>query len=253
MKTCKYCKEIKEDQDFKSKRGIVCKTCESTRKKKWYEENKIRLMQECKENYINNREVILSKSKKYREENREILCLRNKKYYENNKEIITKKNTEYVNNNLKKTKEYKQQWAKENEERLKIKRKKYYKDNKDELNKKLRERIKNDILFSLTSKIRKNILKVFRERGFEKNNKTAEILGCSFAFFKEYIESKFEPWMTWENRGLYNGALNFGWDIDHIIPLITAKTKEDIIKLNHYTNLQPLCSKINRVIKKGRV
>ena len=44
----------------------------------------------------------------------------------------------------------------------------------------------------------------------------------------------------WENYGLYNGELNYGWDIDHIIPISTAKTEEEIIKLNHYTNLQPL-------------
>ena len=46
------------------------------------------------------------------------------------------------------------------------------------------------------------------------------------------------------------GELNHGWDIDHIIPVSTAKTEEDIIKLNHYTNLQPLCSYINRYVKK---
>jgi hypothetical protein len=57
--------------------------------------------------------------------------------------------------------------------------------------------------------------------------------------------------MTWENRGLYNGELNYGWDIDHIIPLDTAETIQDIIRLNHYTNLQPLCSKVNRDIKKN--
>lgn len=61
-------------------------------------------------------------------------------------------------------------------------------------------------------------------------------------------DSKFEPWMTWGNRGLYNGELNYGWDIDHIIP--SAETEEGVIKLNHYTNLQPLCSKVNRDIKK---
>jgi hypothetical protein len=75
-------------------------------------------------------------------------------------------------------------------------------------------------------------------------------LGCSLPEFKNYIESKFEPWMTWENRGKYNGKFNYGWDIDHIIPSITAINESDIIKLNHYANLQPLCSKINREIKR---
>lgn len=55
--------------------------------------------------------------------------------------------------------------------------------------------------------------------------------------------------MTWENKGLYSGELNYGWDIDHIIPLSTAKTEEDVIKLNHYTNLKPLYSKINTDFK----
>ena len=59
--------------------------------------------------------------------------------------------------------------------------------------------------------------------------------------------------MTWENKSKYNGEFNYGWDIDHIIPLSTAKTEEDIIKLNHYTNLQPLCSKINRHIKSDKI
>jgi hypothetical protein len=58
--------------------------------------------------------------------------------------------------------------------------------------------------------------------------------------------------------GLYNGELNYGelnygWDIDHKIPLSSGKTEEKIIELNHYTNLQPLCSKINRDIKKDNI
>lgn len=59
-----------------------------------------------------------------------------------------------------------------------------------------------------------------------------------------------KEWMTWDNHGNYDGTFYFGWDYDHIIPLSTAKTKKDIIKLNHYTNYQPLCSHINRDIKK---
>jgi hypothetical protein len=60
--------------------------------------------------------------------------------------------------------------------------------------------------------------------------------------------------MNWNNRGNWNGQpkeINVAWDIDHIIPLSTAKTEEEILKLNHYTNLQPLCSYTNRYIKSG--
>ena len=89
--------------------------------------------------------------------------------------------------------------------------------------------------------------------GYTKKSRTCEILCCSFEEFQIYFESKFESWMTWENRGKYNGELNFGWDIDHIIPISSATTEEEILKLNHYTNLQPLCSRINRDIKKNKL
>ena len=59
--------------------------------------------------------------------------------------------------------------------------------------------------------------------------------------------------MNWDNRGLYNGEFNCGWDIDHIIPISLATTEEELIKLCHYTNLQPLCSKVNRDIKKNNL
>ena len=41
--------------------------------------------------------------------------------------------------------------------------------------------------------------------------------------------------------------------MDHIIPISIAETEEDIIRLNHYTNLQPLCSKVNRDIKRDLI
>lgn len=78
-------------------------------------------------------------------------------------------------------------------------------------------------------------------------------LGCSFEELKTYLESKFEDWMTWENYGKYNGELNYGWDLDHIIPLSKAKTEDDIYNLSHYSNLQPLCSRTNRDIKKDKI
>lgn len=56
-----------------------------------------------------------------------------------------------------------------------------------------------------------------------------------------------------ENHGEYNGELNYGWDLYHIIPLASAKTEEEIYELFHYTNYQPLCSKINRDIKMDRL
>ena len=144
----------------------------------------------------------------------------------------------------------------ENKDTIRVSRKKWELKNKEKRKKsrrdQLREKRKKNILFAIRSSISRSIRSSIIRNGFSKNNKTEFILGCSFEEFKIYLESKFEEWMTWDNRGLYNGEFNYGWDIDHIIPVSSAKTEEEIYKLNHYTNLQPLCSKINRDIKSDK-
>ena len=124
---------------------------------------------------------------------------------------------------------------------------------KEVRNSRQRERYMEHPLYKISCSIRKAINKAIKRNNFEKKNKTVEILGCSFNEFKNFIENKFEIWMTWENYGKYNGELNYGWDIDHIIPLDSAKSEEDLLRLNHYSNLQPLCSKINRDIKINKI
>jgi hypothetical protein len=46
---------------------------------------------------------------------------------------------------------------------------------------------------------------------------------------------------------------NYSWSIDHKIPMCTAKNESEVIILNHYTNLQPLCSRINMCMKRDRL
>jgi hypothetical protein len=75
---------------------------------------------------------------------------------------------------------------------------------------------------------------------------TKDMIGCSPQELREHIESKFIDGMSWENYG------TFGWHLDHITPLASAKDKEEIIKLNHYTNLQPLWA-IDNLKKGGRM
>ena len=109
------------------------------------------------------------------------------------------------------------------------------------------------MLYKLKKNIRSLIRQKFINNGYTKKSKTNDILGCSYESFKTYIESKWEPWMNWDNYGLYNGTEKFGWDIDHKTPLSIAETVEDVARLNHYTNLQPLCSYMNRVIKRDNL
>ena len=124
----------------------------------------------------------------------------------------------------------------------------YSKNNRTTINIQVKSRRKNDPIFKLSRDIRTSINQRLKGK-YKKSKKTEEILGCTFEEFKQHIESLWEPWMNWNNHGLYNGELNYGWDIDHIIPASSAQSEDEIYKLNHYTNLQPLCSYINRRVK----
>lgn len=237
MKECRICGTLKKFEDF------------SIRK-----ESKDGYRSECKE-CKNNLQKIRHNNKK-----NDIEYIKNRRniqnnYYQRNKEEIYQRNKEYNKNWILENKEKKRSYDKKsyesNREYRLEKSKEYNKNNKEKINQYQKDRLKSDPIAYLSHKMRNNIYKSLNRNNL--SMKTQEILGCSFHFFKLYLESKFESWMTWDNKGLYNGEFNYGWDIDHIIPLSSAKTEEDVIKLNHYTNLQPLCSKVNRDIKKEKL
>lgn len=177
--------------------------------------------------------------------------LYDKEYYIKNKERIKLR----YENNKDKFKEYQKIYSSENKEKVKESNRIWYSKNKEKVKEKVREyqkkRKNNDPIFRLKSNIRTILSNVIKKKGFSKKSKIIDIIGCSFDDLIIHIESKFEPWMAWDNYGKYNGEFNYGWDIDHIVPIFMAKTEEDILKLNHYTNLQPLCSRINREIKRN--
>jgi len=100
----------------------------------------------------------------------------------------------------------------------------------------------NNELFAIKVRLRNLIRNSFRKSGYSKfDMNTESIVGIDYNGFKEYMESKFSEGMSWENRG--------EWHIDHIIPLSSASSQEELIKLSHYTNLQPLWAEDN--IRKG--
>lgn len=145
-------------------------------------------------------------------------------------------------------------------EAKKLANKRYRENNKETLKITKRvykqKRIETDPLFKLRTRISGNIISAFRRTKHVKSSKTEDILGCSFYEFKNHIESLWEPWMNWDNYGNPKDGvyeLNKTWDIDHIIPNNLGSTEEEILKLNHYKNLKPLCSYYNRFIKKGDI
>lgn len=164
-----------------------------------------------KKRYQKTRIARLAKVKEYDLKTKETDKEYHKEYYLNNKAIVNAKNNQYKKN-----------------------------------------KYQNDPLYRLKHNLRTNIRKALTKQGYTKRSNTYQILGCTYEEFKIYIENQFENWMDWDNYGLYKkGKYNFGWDIDHIKPISLSNTEAELIKLNHYTNLRPLCSKVNRDDKKA--
>jgi hypothetical protein len=241
MKCCKKCNEFKSYDEFgknKSKKDgidIYCKKC-----------NALKTLNSKKD-----KEEIRIYNKEYRVKNSSKLKDYHLNYYLNNSDIIKDRTKSY--SKTEKSKKYKKKYRLENKEKISEYNVTYRDIKKDDLREYFRIYRKNkrstDIIYRLKDQIRHRISESLKSFGSKKNNKTVDIVGCSIEDLKLYLESKFESCMTWENYGKYNGEFNYGWDIDHIIPLSSAKTEEELIRLNHYTNLQPLCSYVNRYIK----
>ena len=91
----------------------------------------------------------------------------------------------------------------------------------------------HDFFYRFKNKLRTNIYLCFSKKGFDKKDITyIQILGCDWESVRIHFESNFKEDMSWENYGK--------WEIDHIIPNDSAITKEDVIRLSHISNLQPL-------------
>ena len=175
-----------------------------------------------------------------------------KEYRENNRETLNNKAKVYRNDNVDEEKLRHKIYYDNNKEKIKIYRE-GYKTRRTELH---REKMLNDSMYKLKHNIRSLISYTFRNEGYSKTSKTQDILGCSFEEFKTHIESQWEDWMTWDNYGnpkdgIYE--LNKTWDLDHMVCISSAITEQEVIDLNHYTNLQPLCSYTNRFIKQGLI
>lgn len=232
-KICSKCGLEKPSSEFRDKRN-QCKPCELEINRQYKAKNKNKLKEYSIKYYNEN----LGKIKKRLKENKQV----RDNYEKNNKEKI---NT------------YKQNWKTKNPDKYKETYKKYYKNNKVKIqqgkNIWRKQKLKTDICFKLKEKLRQIISESLRKQNYTKKSRTYEILGCTYEQFKLHLESQFESWMNWDNYGKYNGELNHGWDIDHIKPLASSTCENDIIRLNHYTNLRPLCSYVNRYIKKHHV
>lgn len=182
--------------------------------------------------------------------------------FEKKQKIRLAQRKRYNEKNKARLKAYYREHYKRNKEKHNIKCKKYYKENFDTISKKKklyfsknrekfsawdRAKRKIDIVYKFKGNARTRIGQAIRLFGFKKGSKTEQIIGCSWETFKLHIENQFLPGMSWENWG--RGASC--WHIDHIIPLCSAKTQEDLSKLCRYSNTQPLWEEDN--LRKGKL
>jgi hypothetical protein len=238
MKICKKCNVEKLLCDFgnnknnKDGKSIYCKECEKKRKDIFREKNRERLNEDARNWRRDNPERYKKTINKYLSKNPHMTSKeRSKKYRENpefnKKQSILRK--EYYLRNIEIERE---------------RRKEYYYNNKEKERINNNEWKKNKLKTDSLERMKKNLRNRIREflTGENKSKRTFDIIGLDKENFKLYIESKFTEGMSWENYG--------EWHLDHIKPLYLSENEEDLISLNHYTNLQPLWAKDN--IRKNR-
>ena len=96
------------------------------------------------------------------------------------------------------------------------------------------ERLATDPLFKMAHNLRGRLRPALKVKKWHKDCQFKDYIGCTLEELKAHLEKQFTVGMDWDSYG------EKGWHIDHIIPLASATTVEEMIKLCHYTNLQPL-------------
>ena len=230
-KICRICKkELPIDYFRKSGKYYrgECKECTKALYRNWYlknyEKRKEHISKEHKKHYLRNKERLLKYQKQYRESHKYKIKEYKKNYYQENKEKVDLKNKD----NYYKYKEYYSS---------------YYKNNKDRIATYRKKMLKNPV-FKFKKQIRNMLYDSFKRQHKIKKEKSEIILGCSLDFFISYLLKTYKKTygIDYDNKEKVH--------IDHIIPLSSAKTEEDVINLCHYTNLQLLKARDN--LRKGK-
>lgn len=225
-KICSICKVEKDIMEFRKSGKYYrseCKECSKVLFKEWYERTKVDRKEYAsrvhKEYYKKNKEKILTYQKKYRENNKDKIKAYKNLYYQNNKEYVDNKNKDnYVKYN-----EYYRN---------------YYKNNKEKIKQYISSKLK-DNKYRMKKQVRNMLYDSFKRKNKIKRESAEQLLGCDLDFFVSYLLQT------------YKKTYGIEWDtvekvhIDHIVPLASAKTEEDIVKLCYYTNLQLLKAEDN--------
>ena len=95
----------------------------------------------------------------------------------------------------------------------------------------VKNRMESDPVYAMAVRARRAVTKAMERGGYTKRSCTMEILGCDWPTFKAHIERQFTKGMGWDRMGEIH--------LDHIIPISSAKTEEDVLALSRFTNIRP--------------
>lgn len=176
---------------------------------------------------VGNKEKIAANNKLYREEHKEKAAEYSKQYYVDNKENLTASNKMY-------------RIANKDVIINKNKNKNYRETHKEERSIYQKTRYDSDVQYRLATLIRSRLTRALKRRS--KKGSAVKLLGCSISELVTHFESLFTEGMNWSNQG--------EWHIDHVIPLAyyDLENEEDLAKVCHYSNLQPLWA-LDNIVK----
>lgn len=122
-------------------------------------------------------------------------------------------------------------YKKKNRKKINAYCKKYINKNRSKINQRRRESMKNSPIKRLKRNLSRRLGHALKTKYYKKTSRTHQMLGADYETVFEHLKATAEI-----NYGAYCPAINY--HIDHIIPCSTAKTEEELIKLQHYSNLQ---------------
>lgn len=225
MKKCNTCEIEKPYEDF---------TKEKMAKDRYKNKCKSCIAKLSKEKYAANPEVRRAYEAKWRAENVDKCTARTNRWREKNPKQFSEYRKKYYQENKEKISEYRKQTYNKYKEQYKVISRKYHKTNHTSLMQKRKERIDANPLLQFKERIRQLVKGSFYRLKHNKNRRTSQILGADWETIKNHFVFQFKDGMTWE--AFIAGDIH----VDHIQPLASAKTEEELIALCHYTNLQPL-------------
>ena len=237
-KICRVCGETKPLSEFNMNGSVYRTECKECKKKYAHQQYKANI-DDIKERHKQYRQEHAEDYKAWREANKDYLKEQNQKWYLENKDRVA----EYREANKEHIAEVAKEYREKNKDRLKEMRTEYYAKNPHYHRDYDKQRKAKDPLYKFKKQIRNAIRFSFTRRRFDKSGHTAEIVGCDIDTLVEYLLETYRQnyGVEWNGRDIVH--------IDHIIPLATAKTEDEILELCHYTNLQLLTPEDN--MKKG--